>query len=175
MKNYKRARELLRDIPIYTFCLKNISRDNAIQKAIICQFWLFSFSVPREEICSVTGCKRTGKPRNTRSFPNNDNQGSSSAGNIHHPELQKEPKKLRMRNYKRARELLRDIPFYNFCLKNLSRDNAIQKAIICQFWLIFFLSPTRRDLQCNRLQTNKKATQHEIIFQQLQPRIIIRR
>ena len=145
------------------------------KKQHLANFDLFSFSVPREEIRSVTDCKRTRKPRNTRSFPNNDNQGSSSAGNIHHPELQNAPKKLRMKNYKRARELLRDIPIYTFCLKNISRDNAIQKTIICQFWLIFFFSPTRRDLQCNRLQTNRKATQHEVISQQRQPRIIIRR
>ena len=73
------------------------------------------------------------------------------------------------------RENFWDIPFFNFCSKNISRDNVIQKAINCQFCFIFFFSPTRRDPHCKRLQTNKKATQHEVISQQWQPRIIIRR
>ena len=64
--------------------MKNISRDNVIQKALNSEFWLLFFSVTREEVAGVTDCR----DNDTGSFPNNDDQGSSSAGNIHHPELQ---------------------------------------------------------------------------------------
>ena len=163
--------EIFQFIPFVWKILVEITQ---FKKQHLANFDLFSFSVPREEIRSVTGCKRTRKPRNTRSVPNNDNQGSSSAGNIHHSELQNELTNLRMRNYKRAREFLRYSILY-LLFENISRDNAIQKATPCQFWPVFFFSSTRRDPQCNRLQTNKKATQHEVSSQQRQPRIIIRR
>ena len=119
MRNYKRARELLRYSIFETFGWKRLVKITQFKNQNIANFDLFSFSVPREEICSVTGCKRTGKPRNTRSFPNNNNQGSSSADNIYQPELQIELQKLRMRNYKRARELLRYFIFKTFVWKTL--------------------------------------------------------
>ena len=64
--------------------MKNISRDNAIRNTINCEFCLFIYSVPREGIADVTDCR----DNDTVSFPNNDDQGSSSAANIHHPELE---------------------------------------------------------------------------------------
>ena len=153
MRSYKRSRELLRDIPFYNVCLKNISRDNAIQKAIICQFWPV-FLVPPEEIRSVPGCKRTREPRKRGHF-------QTTTTKDHHPQVISITlnSKKNMKNCEceitSERENFWDITFCNFCLKKISRDNAIQKAIICQFWLIFFFSRTRRDPQCNRLQTNK--------------------
>ena len=86
----------------YNVSMKNISSDNAYQKAIFCELWLIFFSIVREEISGVADCLDS----NTGSFLNNDDQWLSSAGIIYHPELQNEPKKLRMRKYKRARELL---------------------------------------------------------------------
>ena len=116
--------------------MKNVSSDNAIQKIIICELWLLFFSNLGEEIAGVTDCR----DNDTGSFPNNDDQWLSSAGIIYHPELQNEPKKMRMRNYKRARtsEIFH---FYNFSMKTISRYNTIQKAINCELWLIFFPVP----------------------------------
>ena len=113
--------------------MKNISRDIVIQKAINSEFWPKLFSVPREEIADVTDCR----DNDTGSFPNNDDQGSSSAGNIHHPELQSDRWKMRMINYKRARTL-EIFQILHFSMKKISRDNTSQKAINCEFWLLLF-------------------------------------
>ena len=116
--------------------MKNVSSDNAIQKRIICELWLLFFSNLGEEIAGVTDCR----DNDAGSFSNNDDQWLSSAGIIYHPELQNEPKKVRMRNYKRARtsEIFH---FYNFSMETISRYNTIQKAINCELWLIFFPVP----------------------------------
>ena len=65
------------------------------------------FSVPREQVADVTDCR----DNNTGLFPNNGDQGSSTAGNIHRPELQKDLF-LKIANEKlQASENVWDIPF----------------------------------------------------------------
>ena len=76
------------------------SKHNAIQKAINCaNLELFLFSVPQEKIDNVKpdslvtrGKMREGKPRKSSSATTIDQAGSSSAGNVHHPQLQTELK-----------------------------------------------------------------------------------
>ena len=119
----------------FNFYTKNISRDNAIQKSIKCEMWLISFPVPWEEIAGVTDCR----DNDTGSFSNNDDQGSSSAGNI----SSWKPKwSSKIENDKlKASENFWDCPFYNFSMKTISRYNTIQKAINWELWLIFFPVP----------------------------------
>ena len=122
MRNYKRARtsEIFHFL---SFSMKTISRYNTIQNAINCELWLIFFPVPWEEIAGVTDCR----DNDNRSFSNNDDQGLSSAGIIYHPELQNELKKLRMRNYKRARELLSNSYFLTFLWKMLVAITQFKK------------------------------------------------
>ena len=107
----------------YNVSMKNISSDNAYQKAIFCELWLIFFSIVREEISGVADCL----DNNTGSFLNNDDQWLSSAGIIYHPELQNELKKLRMRKYKRARELLSNSYFLTFLWKMLVAITQFKK------------------------------------------------
>ena len=107
----------------YNVSMKNISSDNAYQKAIFCELWLIFFSIVREEISGVADCLDS----NTGSFLNNDDQWLSSAGIIYHPELQNELKKLRMRKYKRARELLSNSYFLTFLWKMLVAITQFKK------------------------------------------------
>ena len=86
--------------------MKNIRSDNAIQKVIICELWLLFFSILGEEITGVTDCR----DNDTGSIPNYDDQGSSSAGGIHRPEIQND-----LQNWEweitSEREIFWDIPF----------------------------------------------------------------
>ena len=196
-------RENFWDVPFFNFCSKIISRDNVIQKAINCQFCFILFFSPsrRDPHCKrlQTNKKATQHevisqqrqpriiirrkyppswtPRWTYKIANEKLQASAITSELFHFSnfwVKKISRDNAIQKEKHC-QFSEIIHFYNFCLKNISRDNTIQKAITCQFWLMFFFSPTRRDPQCNRMQTNKKATQHEVISQQRQPRIIIRR
>ena len=76
------------------------SKENAIQKAKNCEnFELLMFAVPQEKTDCVKpdslatrGKRRERKPRKSSSVSTIDQAGSSSAGNIHHPQLQTELK-----------------------------------------------------------------------------------
>ena len=79
------------------------SKENAIQKAINCaNSELLLFSVPQEKIDNVKpdslatrGKMREGKLRKSSSATTIDQAVSSSAGNVHHPELQTELKNIK--------------------------------------------------------------------------------
>ena len=122
MRIYKRERtsEIFH---FYNFSMKTISRYNTIQKAINCELWHIFFPVPWEEIAGVTDCR----DNDPGSFSNIDDLGLSSAGIIYHPELQNELKKMRMRNYKRARELLSNSYFLTFLWKMLVAITQFKK------------------------------------------------
>ena len=101
-------------------------------------FGLSSFSAPREEIGDVAVPESPTDPSSARRKPQKATK--TSAGNIRHPELQNEPKKLQLRNYKGARTS-GVFHFHNFFMKNISRDNAIQNAICCKLCVIFSSAP----------------------------------